>query len=1046
MKSGIFKVLFSNQLTTVLLLLFAIAMAYGTFLENDFGTQAVQTMIYKAWWFEVIMFLLVLNFMGNIFRYKLLRKEKFPIFLFHVAFIVTLIGAFVTRYYGFEGLMSIREGQAASEIVSQERYLQVEVTKGDYKETYEQQLNLSFFSQPDFDLSFGQNGEVTVEAAAFVPQAEQKVIESKTGGAVLTVVTAGTTGRENLYLQSGGSILVNNYPVTFNNPVPGAVNIYEVDGELKIQSPVELSFMIMATQSGGRLPADTLQDLKLRALYQGEGVAFVVPEIFEHSAVVYRQSEDQQKAKTLDDLLFVKLSDGEIQHEVLLPAFDGNYSDKQHVQLGAYHVDITYGPKPIQLPFEIALNDFELIRYPGSVSPSSYSSRVTVIDGEEQFPYHIYMNNVLDYRGYRFFQASYDTDELGTVLSVNSDWWGTNITYLGYTLLGIGMFLTLFWKNSRFQTINKKLSALNAKKVASTVVLVLGLWSGVSAQETGQQDQQAFLNNIKSSYIPADKANEFGELLVQDLDGRIKPVNTLSSEFLRKVHGRSSFALTPDMKLNSDQQFLMMQINPMVWQAVPIIKIDPKKGAAILETIGKEETKYLAFTDLLDQRGNYLLLDLVEEANRKKPAERSNLDKELIHVDERFNVFFQGLTGYYLKLFPLEGDPENTWFHDKYEGEAFKGEDSVFVKRIMPMYYQSVLKASRDKDWTQADETLSYIRTFQNVKGAAVIPSSNIQRAELLYNKLRLFNHLFSFFWLTGIALLAVAIFSVFYPNNLLVDKSKIGLTAVVFVGFLALTFNLILRWYAAQYPPWSNGYEMIILVSWALMLFGFSFYRKSDFVVPLAALFAGTLLFVAFLDWLNPEITNLVPVLKSYWLKIHVAIIVSSYAPLALSALLGILTLVFMIVEKKGNERLFNSMKELSYISEMSMTIGLFMLTIGTFLGGVWANESWGRYWGWDPKETWALISVIVYATILHLRLVPKLNDLYVYSLASVVGFFSIIMTSFGVNYYLAGLHSYAKGDPVPIPQFVYWIVAGVVILAILSKWNYKKLHGQKS
>ncbi|UXP30813.1 cytochrome c biogenesis protein CcsA [Reichenbachiella agarivorans] len=1043
MKSGIFKVLFSNQLTTVLLLLFAIAMAYGTFLENDFGTQAVQTLIYKSWWFELIMFLLVLNFAGNIFKYKLLRKEKFPIFLFHVAFIVTLMGAFVTRYFGFEGLMHIREGAASSEIVSQDRYLQIEVSKGDYKEALDQKLNLSFFNQPDFDLSLGQKDELSIKAAAFVPQAEQKVVQSENGGTVLTIVTAGTTGRENLYLQSGGSILVNNYPVTFNNPVTGAVNIYEIEGELKIQSPVDLTFMIMATQSGGSLKADTLQDLNLRALYRGEGVAFVVPEVFANSAVVYRQSEDQKNAKQLDDLLFVKISDGQMTHEVLLPAFDGNYSDTQHIQMADYHVDISYGPKPIKLPFEIALKDFELIRYPGSVSPSSYSSRVTVIDGETAFPYHIYMNNVLDYRGYRFFQASYDNDELGTVLSVNSDWWGTNITYIGYTLLGIGMFLTLFWKNSRFQIINKKLSDLNVRKVTAFLLLIMGMWSSASAQE--KKDVQPFLESLKSGYIPADKANDFGKLLVQDLDGRIKPVNTLSSEFLRKVHGRSSFALTPDMKLNSDQQFLMMQINPLIWQAVPIIKIDPKKGGEILKTIGKDETKYLAFSDLLDEQGNYLLLDLVEEANRKKPSERSNLDKELINVDERFNVFFQGLTGYYLKLFPLEGDPENTWFHDKYEGEAFKGEDSVFVKRILPMYYQSVLKASRDKDWTMADETLSYIHTFQNIKGTAVIPSENIQKAELLYNKLRLFNHLFSFFWLVGLVLLVVAIFAVFYPESVGVKRTNQVFTGLIFLGFLALTFNLILRWYAAQYPPWSNGYEMIILVSWALMLFGFGFYKKSDFVVPLAALFAGTLLFVAFLDWLNPEITNLVPVLKSYWLKIHVAIIVSSYAPLALSALLGILTLAFMIVEKKGNDRLYNSMKELSYISEMSMTIGLFMLTIGTFLGGVWANESWGRYWGWDPKETWALISVIVYATVLHLRLVPKLNDLYVYSLSSVVAFFSIIMTSFGVNYYLAGLHSYAKGDPVPIPQFVYWIVASVVLLALLSRWNYQKLHGKK-
>ena len=250
------------------------------------------------------------------------------------------------------------------------------------------------------------------------------------------------------------------------------------------------------------------------------------------------------------------------------------------------------------------------------------------------------------------------------------------------------------------------------------------------------------------------------------------------------------------------------------------------------------------------------------------------------------------------------------------------------------------------------------------------------------------------------------------------------------------MTFNLILRWYAGDHAPWSNGYEMTILVAWAIILFGLIFSRSSDFVIPLACLFTGTLLFVSFLDWLNPEITNLVPVLKSYWLKIHVAIIVSSYAPLALSAILGFTALWLMVARNDSSiDRSEKSIRELTYINELSMTVGLFMLAIGTFLGGVWANESWGRYWGWDPKETWALISIILYAAVLHLRLVPGLRSPYVFNLASVIAFGSIIMTSFGVNYYLAGLHSYAKGDPLPIPTFIYWIIA-IVFLTAVASW----------
>jgi len=200
--------------------------------------------------------------------------------------------------------------------------------------------------------------------------------------------------------------------------------------------------------------------------------------------------------------------------------------------------------------------------------------------------------------------------------------------------------------------------------------------------------------------------------------------------------------------------------------------------------------------------------------------------------------------------------------------------------------------------------------------------------------------------------------------------------------------------------------------------------------------LFSGTLLLVSYLDWLNPEITNLMPVLKSVWLKVHVATIVSSYAPLALSAILGFMALLLMIFKTpKTHEAINLRIKELTYINEISMTIGLFVLSIGTFLGGVWANESWGRYWAWDPKETWALISIIVYAIVLHLRFIPALKNTYVLNVASMFAFWSIIMTSFGVNYYLSGLHSYAAGDPVPIPQFVYFLAAFMVIIAV---WAY--------
>jgi cytochrome c-type biogenesis protein CcsB len=190
----------------------------------------------------------------------------------------------------------------------------------------------------------------------------------------------------------------------------------------------------------------------------------------------------------------------------------------------------------------------------------------------------------------------------------------------------------------------------------------------------------------------------------------------------------------------------------------------------------------------------------------------------------------------------------------------------------------------------------------------------------------------------------------------------------------------------------------------------------------------------------MNPQITPLVPVLKSYWLMIHVAIITSSYGFFGLSALLGTVVLLLYIIDhKKISAKVKASVVELTIVNEMSLTVGIFLLAVGTFLGGIWANESWGRYWSWDPKETWAFISVIVYAFVLHVRLIPALRGKYLFNLLSLLAFSVIIMTYFGVNYYLTGLHSYAQGDPVPIPAWVYVTIATVALLAIVSYRRYK-------
>ena len=244
---------------------------------------------------------------------------------------------------------------------------------------------------------------------------------------------------------------------------------------------------------------------------------------------------------------------------------------------------------------------------------------------------------------------------------------------------------------------------------------------------------------------------------------------------------------------------------------------------------------------------------------------------------------------------------------------------------------------------------------------------------------------------------------------------------------------------YISGHAPWSNGFESMTYIGWATVLAGFIFAKRSPITLASTAILTGLILFVAHLSWMNPQVTNLVPVLNSYWLSIHVSMITASYGFLGLSALLGFITLILFLVAKPTNVKQISfSIKELNAINEMSLMIGLAMLTLGNFLGGVWANESWGRYWGWDPKETWALVTILVYAVVIHVRFIKSIYNEFNFSVISLLSFTSVLMTYFGVNYYLAGMHSYAKGDPVPIPDFVpisYGVIAVVIALAYRNR-----------
>jgi cytochrome c-type biogenesis protein CcsB len=636
------------------------------------------------------------------------------------------------------------------------------------------------------------------------------------------------------------------------------------------------------------------------------------------------------------------------------------------------------------LPFSVELLKFTLSRYPGSSSPSSYESEVLIrLDGKT-YKHRIFMNNVLDLKGYRFFQASYDKDEKGTILSVNKDVAGRNVTYGGYLLLVAGFVVCLMGRNSRFGRLSRQLKALRQETVkAATAVLFLLLFLPAEAAPRNAVD-------------PAHAAR-FGALPIQSYNGRMMPINTFSSEILRKIHKADKVG-----NLNADQFLLSLLAMPDMWMRVPLIALSNKDLARYFD-LGEETVAYI---ELFDSNGHYKLQESLEEAYNKMPAQRSRFDKDLLKLDEQVNILYQLLHHQLLHIFPLKDDPEHKWYAPGDELSLFPEADSIFITDVFSTYLNDIQTGIKENDWQKANETLEMMHTYQTKSQTFDLDAQKIEM-ELTYNRMNIFRFCKIGYLTLGGSLLVLAFASLFKRRKWM--KWLTGLlTAGVSVAFLFHITGMGMRWFIGGYAPWSNSYETMVYVSWASVLAGLLFARRSAITFALATLFGGVILFVSGLNWMDPQINLLVPVLKSPWLMFHVAVIVAAYGFFGIGCLIGITNLVMQSIGGKNAPLIAGRIRELSLVNEMALWIGLALMTTGTFLGAVWANESWGRYWGWDPKETWALITVVVYALVLHLRLVKKWDNVRLFNLASVFAFLSVLMTYFGVNYFLSGMHAY--------------------------------------
>ncbi|HPT32488.1 MAG TPA: cytochrome c biogenesis protein ResB [Prolixibacteraceae bacterium] len=531
---------FSMMTTGVLLVVFAFSIGYATFVENDYGTVTARVLVYNSVWFELLLLLLAINLAGSIVYNKLVSRKKWPVFLFHAAFLVILAGAAITRYTGFEGSLHIREGAQNNLLMTEGTYVTIMASKGTDSVTVSEEVKFSPYTGNRFrkTLEVGGN-KVEVENLKFVPSAAETIVEDPAGVPILALLAVDNTSRRtDFILRQGETKSVGGISFSF---LPAAdtsgIWIGEANGELFFRCADTVFVTGMEASEMARLDPGIGHPLSEKQIYQVGQIGFVLKKYLPEARpeLVYVPSHT---GTLTDDAIQAGIRVNGKQGELIVFGSKGQEGTPEHLLLDSVSVWVSYGSVIHALPFSLKLNDFQLDRYPGSNSPSSFASEVTLIDpvNKVEKPFRIFMNNILKYRGYRFFQSSFDEDEAGTVLAVNYDQAGTVVTYIGYFLMALGMILTLFSRNSRFASLARASGRLSKerKKLFSVVVWAALLIPGITV--TAQ---------TKSAVVSPAHAKEFATLLVQNNEGRIEPVNTLASEVLRKVSKKGSCKVRP---------------------------------------------------------------------------------------------------------------------------------------------------------------------------------------------------------------------------------------------------------------------------------------------------------------------------------------------------------------------------------------------------------------------------------------------------------------------------------------------------------------------
>lgn len=635
-----------------------------------------------------------------------------------------------------------------------------------------------------------------------------------------------------------------------------------------------------------------------------------------------------------------------------------------------------------QLPFSITLNQFEIIYYKGTLAPMDFISHISVADKDchRQIQGKVSMNHIFSYQHYRFYQSGYSEDNEGSVFSVSHDPYGIGITYAGYTLLLLSTVFFFFSPQSRFRQLLK--SPLLHRSL--TVILLLFAFSLNSN----------FLkaNSPSPKVLPREVAEHFGDLYIL-YNNRICPLQTFARDFTIKLYGSSSYkGLTPEEVLTG---WLFYYDS---WKNEPIIRIKSNEARKLLEIEGN----YARLKDYISTINEYKLEKMM---NHIRSGEQVTDKRGIEEADEKFNIINLVCTGAMMKIFPCRNIAGKTleWYSQSDQLPQDMDNDKwVFIRKSMSYVNEMIVM----KKYNDACLLLEKIKKYQQKECDGLLPADNKFKAEKIYNQ-------FDYSKSVAMACICIGLICFIYYCHCMASQKRTSRKAIIILNILLwivftyLSAAICLRGYVSNHLPLSNGFETMQFMAWCTLLLTFLLQRKFAMLLPFGFLLCGLTLMVSMLGESNPQITQLMPVLQSPLLSIHVVVIMIAYSLLAFIMLNGVTAVILHQSQKECKEQI----ERLQIISQIILYPAIFLLAIGIFIGAVWANVSWGRYWGWDPKEVWALITMLVYALALHPRSLPWFHRTMFFHVFCITAFITVLITYFGVNFLLGGMHSYANG-----------------------------------